>query len=65
MATKIKGGGARKYDRNKIDCKIYRESNRREHNKLRRLKKHLVRHPGDACAKNAVDRCKKVCGIFG
>lgn len=54
MSQKIKGGGARKYGRNKIDCKIYKDSRRREVNKLRRLKKHIVRHPNDEPIKDII-----------
>ena len=58
MAQKIhKGGGARKYGRNKLSCDTYRRSNRREHNKLKALRKHLVRHTNDRCAENAVKNC--------
>ena len=58
----IKGGGARKYNRNKASCLAYKNSNRRERNKLLRLKKHLVRHPDDECAKKARDYCKVIVG---
>jgi hypothetical protein len=50
----------RKFGRNAAFCLRYRNSRRREHNKLRRLKKHLARFPGDAIALKAVDLCKVV-----
>lgn len=46
-----------KWGRNVLFCKHYEATNRREKNKLARLKKHLVRFPDDAGAKAAVDRC--------
>lgn len=52
----------RKYGRNKIACAVYKNSNRREHNKLRRLKKHAEKHPDDACAVSAIESCKKIIG---
>lgn len=56
---KAKGGKKnRKMGRNAIACRAYALSHRAEHNQLRRLKKHLVRFPGDLCAATAVDRCK-------
>ncbi len=56
MATKIKGGGARKYDRNRVWCKSYRDSGRSEKAKARRLIKHLSKAPWDGCARAAFDR---------
>lgn len=56
MSTKISGGGSRKYGRNKIDCLVYKNSNRRAHNKVRRLKKHLIHHDGDQIAREALTR---------
>lgn len=54
----------RKHGRSAIACKVYKNSNRREQNKLVRLRKHLTRFGGDRCAKAAVDRCKAVLGII-
>lgn len=48
----------RKHGRNKTFCLYYRNTNRREHNKLRRLAKHLTRFPADACAHRAVEVAK-------
>jgi hypothetical protein len=47
----------RKVGRNADYCKSYKLSRRREHNKARRLRPHIVRHPLDLVAKAAVDRC--------
>ena len=47
----------RKHGRNANSCAAYKASHRREHNKVRRIKRHLVRFPGDAVAKAAADRC--------
>ena len=50
----------RKMGRNTVFCKIYALSHRREHNAVKRLRKHLNRFPGDNCAKRALDDCKAV-----
>lgn len=52
----------RKHSRNKIWCNVYRLSHRREVNKLRILKKHFNRHPGDVVAGKAIDHCKMILG---
>lgn len=44
----------RKHGRNKNSCLFYKNSKRREHNKVIRLKKHLARFPNDACASTAM-----------
>lgn len=48
----------RKHGRNSGPCLHYKNSKRREHNKVKRIKKHLVRFPGDACAKTAMEKAK-------
>lgn len=48
----------RKYGRNAIACASYKNSNRRERNKIIKLKKHLVRFPDDKVAAAAVEGCK-------
>ena len=53
-----KGKKNRKFDRNRIWCQAYKNRGQREKNKLRRLNKHLNRHPGDGCAIEAKGRCK-------
>lgn len=61
MAQKAKQSKKqRKWGRNSAYCLSYKNSNRREKNKLVRLKKHLKRFPSDACAKAAVENCNKV-----
>jgi hypothetical protein len=50
-----KGGGARKYDRNRVWCEAYRRRGQREKNQAIRLRKHLVRHPMDGCARRRYD----------
>ncbi len=47
----------RKVGRNANYCAFYKLSHRREHNKVKRLKKHLVKCPGDKCAEAAIERC--------
>lgn len=54
MATAKKSKKDRKWGRNAAYCLSYKNSNRREKNKLRRLAKHLKRFPGDKIAQNAV-----------
>lgn len=48
----------RKFGRNKLGCKAYLSAARREHNKVRRLRRHLKKFPQDSVAAAAVDRCK-------
>lgn len=56
--AKAKGGKKqRKHGRNALSCKQYTITHRREHNKIRRLKKHLIRFPDDAGANKAIERC--------
>jgi len=52
----------RKVGRNAAYCLQYKNLNRREKNKLVRLRKHLDRFPLDGIAKIAVDRCKATIG---
>lgn len=49
---------SRKAGRNAVACKAYRDSNRRERNKIVRLKKHLIRFPDDVGAVAAIKRCE-------
>lgn len=65
MAKAKQSKKQRKVGRNAASCLAYKNSNRRERNKLIRLKKHLKRLPADRCATAAVDRCKAVLGIKG
>lgn len=58
MARKKEGKKNRKIGRNAISCKVYRLSHRREHNKIKRLRKHLSRFPNDKVAEKAVDLCR-------
>lgn len=53
----------RKHGRNNIPCLVYKNTHRRERNKIVRLRKHLSRFAGDRCATAAVDRCKAVLGM--
>jgi len=48
----------RKFGRNANFCQAYRLSRRREHNKVKRLKKHLIRFPNDTVAVKAIEFCK-------
>lgn len=55
---KAKGGRKnRKVGRSKTVCQAYRSSHRREHNKAKRLRKHLLKCPNDACGRVALERC--------
>jgi len=50
----------RKFGRNAKYCLFYKLSHRREHNKVRRLKRHLANFPNDKCAQAAVESCMLV-----
>lgn len=66
MATELlkrAGKKSRKWGRNKRFCEHYRLSNRREHNKARRLLKHLRRFPADACAQTALEGLPMLCQL--
>ena len=52
----------RKVGRNAAACLRYKNSHRREHNKARRLARHLKRFPGDTVAVAAIDACKAIIG---
>lgn len=54
------GKKQRKWGRNALSCQAYKNSHRREHNKIRRLKKHLARFPDDKVGAAAVENCLKV-----
>lgn len=49
---------SKKYGRNAVWCKVYRLTNRREKNKIKKLQKRLLRFPEDASALTAMERCK-------
>lgn len=49
-----KGKKNRKHGRNKESCNLYRQQNRRERNKARRLARHLRHHPTDNTARAAL-----------
>lgn len=55
-----KGKKQRKYGRNAAYCLFYRNSHRREHNKIKRLRKHLSRFPNDKVAAKAIEVCKAI-----
>jgi hypothetical protein len=48
--------GGKKIGRNKVECQRYRARRTRERNKLRKLRKHIKRYPGDAAARRALPR---------
>jgi len=52
----------RKHGRQSVYCLHYKNSHRREQNKLVNLKKHLARFPDDATAKAAVIVCRVALG---
>ena len=45
-----KGNKNRKYGRNRKWCEMYRLLGRRLSNKIKKLKRHIKRHPEDGCA---------------
>lgn len=58
---KAKGGKKqRKFGRNKMDCLAYRNENRREKSRVRRIKRHLKRFPMDAAAVAHMERFKNI-----
>lgn len=63
MAKAKQSKKQRKVGRSANSCLAYKNSNRRERNKLIRLKKHLKRLGADGCAQAAVDRCKAALGM--
>lgn len=58
MAKAKQSKKQRKWGRNSLTCAHYAASHRREHNKVRRLKKHLARFPADATATAAIAACQ-------
>lgn len=61
MGEKAKGTKkGRKIGRNAAWCKRYALSHRREHNKIRRLKKRLTKFPNDKSAIAAMDLCRSL-----
>lgn len=52
-----KSGKCKKSGRNAAKCKRYADTKQREKNKLRTLRKQIIRHPGD---RKAVDAFLKV-----
>jgi hypothetical protein len=50
----------RKHGRNALSCTTYKNTNRREKNKIVRINRHLARHPRSEDAIAAVARCKKL-----
>ncbi len=50
----------RKYGRNAKYCEVYARTHRREKNKMRKLKKHLIRFPMDKTAAKALETCKHI-----
>lgn len=54
MATAKGGKKGRKIGRNKICCATYRAENRREKNRIRRIKRHVRKYPNDTQARNCL-----------
>ncbi len=58
-----KGGKTqRKYGRNRPWCRAYRLRNQRERNKLRKLRRHLLKFPGDDCAIYCTEKIRTTLG---
>jgi hypothetical protein len=53
----------RKVGRNANYCLVYKNTNRREKNKVKKLMKHLAQFTNDNCAKVALGNTKVVLGI--
>jgi hypothetical protein len=52
----------RKYGRNAAYCLSYKNTNRREKNKIKKLIRHLAKFDNDNCAKVALGNCKVIVG---
>lgn len=52
----IKGGGARKYSRNKVWCANYKSQQQRERNKALKLARHIRATPWDKVARAALSK---------
>lgn len=46
----------RKYNRNRVKCKIYRDRNKKLRNKIRKLRRHLKKFSTDMQALSALSR---------
>lgn len=64
MANAKKTKKQRKFGRSAVYCLFYKNTNRRERNQLKRLKKRVTAHPNDRCALAALEHCKVVLGIL-
>ena len=53
---RLKKSGNRKVGRNKVKCDWYRSRGTREKNKIRKINKHLKKHPNDKQAKRSLLR---------
>lgn len=53
----------RKHGRNAAFCLRYKNENREEKNKLKKLVRHLAVFENDRCAVHALAHCKKVLGV--
>ena len=53
----------RKFGRNSVWCAAYKNTNRREKNKMKKLVKHLARFGNDNCAKVALGNTKTAIGV--
>lgn len=51
-----KGGKNRKFGRNSLNCKVYRDSCREDRNRKRRMQRHLRSNPGDGQTADAYQR---------
>jgi hypothetical protein len=50
----------RKYGRNKKQCEVYRNENKREKNKVKRLLRHLKKYPSDVATISHLERIRKI-----
>jgi hypothetical protein len=50
---------SKKHGRSKAECQNYRNTARREKNKIKKLEKHLIKFPDDVSAKDALTFCIK------
>ncbi|MBI2039919.1 hypothetical protein HYT18_02505 [Candidatus Microgenomates bacterium] len=60
MSTISGGRKGRKIGRNKAKCERYRLSHRREKNKIRKILKHLKKHPNNTAALRRIEELKRI-----
>ena len=60
MGRHAKSHKGRKIGRNRIKCERYKLTHKREKNKIRRILKHLKKHPNNLEAKKRVEELRYI-----